>query len=309
MKNGLLSIVLPAYNESAVVEKTISVITELFKKENILCELVLVDDGSKDDTWEKITRLSGEYVRGVHFSRNFGKESAIFAGLEHANEDCVIVMDCDLQHPPKTAVEMYRLWQQGFEVVEGVKSSRGRESALHGFCAGLFYKMMSSSSGIDMSNASDFKLMDRKVVNALLTMTERSMFFRALSSWVGFKSTLIEYDVAERAGGESKWSTSSLFKYAIKNITSFTSAPLHLVTVCGVVLVIICIFFAGEAMFTYLRGDAQEGFTTVILLLTFIGAVIMLSLGIIGYYLSKIYEEIKQRPRYIISETTDTKEN
>lgn len=307
MEKGLLSIVLPAYNESEVIEKAISVITDLFKKENIPCELVLVDDGSKDDTWEKIVKHSGEFIRGVHFSRNFGKESAIFAGLEHAKGDCVIVMDCDLQHPPKTAVQMYRLWQDGFEVVEGVKSSRGRESFIHGWFAGLFYKMMSSSSGIDMSNASDFKLMDKKVVSALLTMTERSMFFRALSSWVGFKSTCIEYDVAERAGGSSKWSTTSLIKYAVKNITSFTSAPLHLVTVCGVILVLICIFFAGEAMFTYVTGDAEEGFTTVILLLTFIGAVIMLSLGVIGYYLSKIYEEIKFRPRYIVSETTDKK--
>lgn len=302
--SGLLSVVLPAYNESEVIELSVKTLCETFETANIEYELVFVDDGSKDDTWDKLSSASSNtHIKAIHFSRNFGKEAAIFAGLEMSKGDCVIVMDCDLQHPPKTAVEMYRLWEQGFEVVEGVKNTRGKETFLHTFAANTFYKMMSSSAGIDMSRASDFKLLDRKAVTALLKLPERNMFFRALSSWVGFKSTQIEYDVAERAGGSSKWSTASLIKYALKNITSFTSFPLQLVSICGGVMILICIFFAIEAIITYSQGNAKEGFTTVILLLTFASSVLMLSLGIIGYYLSKIYEEIKGRPRYIIAET------
>ncbi|MCQ2535669.1 MAG: glycosyltransferase family 2 protein [Lachnospiraceae bacterium] len=302
--SGLLSVVLPAYNESEVIELSIKTLCETFENANINYELVFVDDGSKDDTWKKLSDASSDsHIKAIHFSRNFGKEAAIFAGLEMSKGDCVIVMDCDLQHPPKTAVEMYRLWEQGFEVVEGVKNTRGKETIFHTIAANTFYKMMSSSAGIDMSRASDFKLLDRKAVTALLKLPERNMFFRALSSWVGFKSTQIEYDVAERAGGSSKWSTVSLVKYALKNITSFTSFPLQLVSICGVVMILICIFFAVEAIITYSQGNAKEGFTTVILLLTFASSVLMLSLGIIGYYLSKIYEEIKGRPRYIIAET------
>lgn len=302
--SGLLSVVLPAYNESEVIELSIKTLCETFENANINYELVFVDDGSKDDTWKKLSDASSDsHIKAIHFSRNFGKEAAIFAGLEMSKGDCVIVMDCDLQHPPKTAVEMYHLWEQGFEVVEGVKNTRGKETIFHTIAANIFYKMMSSSAGIDMSRASDFKLLDRKAVTALLKLPERNMFFRALSSWVGFKSTQIEYDVAERAGGSSKWSTVSLVKYALKNITSFTSFPLQLVSICGVVMILICIFFAVEAIITYSQGNAKEGFTTVILLLTFASSVLMLSLGIIGYYLSKIYEEIKGRPRYIIAET------
>lgn len=302
--SGLLSVVLPAYNESEVIELSVKTLCETFTTANIDFELVFVDDGSKDDTWSKLSSATSDNrVKAIHFSRNFGKEAAIFAGLEMSKGDCVIVMDCDLQHPPTTAVEMYHLWEQGFEVVEGVKNTRGKETFLHTFAANTFYKMMSSSAGIDMSRASDFKLLDRKAVTALLKLPERNMFFRALSSWVGFKSTQIEYDVAERAGGSSKWSTVSLVKYALKNITSFTSFPLQFVSICGFVMILICVFFAVEAIITYSQGNAKEGFTTVILLLTFASSVLMLSLGIIGYYLSKIYEEIKGRPRYIIAET------
>ena len=183
-----LSVVLPAYNEEAMLLKAAETLKEILEKEKIEYQLIFVDDGSRDQTWSLITEAAhrDSHVTGIHFSRNFGKEAAIFAGLANAEGDCAAVMDCDLQHPPQTLVQMYRLWQEGYEVVEGVKRTRGKESAIHRASAGLFYKIMSSATKIDMSRASDFKLMDRRAVDSLLEMPERNAFFRAMSSWIGF---------------------------------------------------------------------------------------------------------------------------
>lgn len=299
----MLSVVIPAYNEEKMIPKTTSVTGSILQKAKIPYELVFVNDGSRDNTWAEIENAAKKdgHVTGIHFSRNFGKESAIFAGLANASGDCIAVMDCDLQHPPETLVEMYRLWEQGYEVIEGVKRSRGKESALHKASAGLFYKIMSSAVKIDMSRASDFKLMDRKVVDALLEMPERNAFFRALSSWVGFCSTSVEFDVQERTEGESKWSTWSLVKYAVRNIVGFSTAPMQMVTVAGGIMLLFGIILGIQSLIKYFLGHAVAGFTTVILLILIIGSLIMISLGIIGIYISKIYEEVKNRPRYIIS--------
>lgn len=300
---ALLSIVLPAYNEEAMLPKAVRALDEEMGRAGIACELIFVDDGSKDATWEEITKAAGENprVHGVHFSRNFGKEAAIFAGLAAAKGDCVIVMDCDLQHPPETAVEMYRKWEEGYEVVEGVKRSRGTESALHRASAGVFYSLMSRTTGIDMSRASDFKLLDKKAVASLLEMPERNAFFRAMSSWIGYRSASVEFDVRDREAGESKWSTSSLIRYAVKNIAGFSAAPMQLVTGAGVAVFLLAVVLGIQTLLRYFMGQAIEGFTTVILLLLFLGSIIMISLGIIGYYISRIYQEVQGRPKYIVS--------
>ena len=299
----MLSIVIPAYNEEKMIWKTTEVVSGIMEREKIPFELVFVNDGSREQTWEMIEKAAEKntHVTGIRFSRNFGKESAIFAGLANAEGDCIAVMDCDLQHPPETLVEMYRLWEQGYEVVEGVKRSRGKESVLHRASAGMFYKIMSKAVQIDMSRASDFKLMDRKAVEALLSMPERNAFFRALSSWVGYRTTSVEFDVQERTEGESKWSTWSLIKYAVRNIVGFSSAPLQMITVAGVLTLFFAIVLGIQSLVKYFCGHALEGFTTVILLLLIIGSLIMLSLGIIGIYIAKIYEEVKGRPRYFIA--------
>ena len=241
------------------------------------------------------------HVVGVHFSRNFGKEAAMFAGLEQARGDCCVVIDCDLQHPPEKIVEMYRLWEQGYEVVEGIKEDRGEESGLHKFAANSFYGLISKATGMDMSSSSDFKLLDRKVVDTLNSLPERNVFFRALSFWVGYKKTSVSYCVQERTEGVSKWSTKSLIKYALTNISSFSSAPLHIVTVLGFIMLAVAFVLGIIALVQKISGVALGGFTTVILLLLFSASVIMISLGIIGYYIARIYDEIKGRPRYIIS--------
>ena len=301
----MLSVIIPAYNEEAMIEKTTTVISQLLTDAGIDCELLFVDDGSKDRTWEIITATSttNHLVRGVHFSRNFGKEAAIMAGLSQANGDCCVVIDCDLQHPPEKIIEMYRLWEQGYEIIEGQKSNRGAEGKLHTFAAKTFYSIISAATGFDMANASDFKLLDRKAVNVLINIREKHAFCRALSSWIGFKTTSVEFDVKNREAGESKWSTLSLVKYAINNISSFSTAPMQLVTVLGVIMFVVSIILGGIALIQKICGQALEGFTTVILIQLFSSSVVMISLGIIGYYIAKIYEEIKGRPRYIISDT------
>lgn len=298
-----LSVVLPAYNEEQMLAKTCRTLKKILDLAEINYELVIVDDGSTDQTWKIIeeTAEKDRNVTGVHFSRNFGKEAAIVAGLAQASGNAVAVMDCDLQHPPEVLVKMYRLWEQGYEVVEGIKKNRGTETVFHRKSAGFFYRIMSRATGFNMENASDFKLLDRKAVESVLSMPERSMFFRATSSWVGFKSTSVLFEVQEREAGESKWSTGSLIRYAFRNIVAFTTLPLQFVTIgaggCFICSLLLLIY----SLVRYFTGHAVEGYTTLLIVMLFIGSAVMMSLGIIGYYIARIYEEVKRRPRYIVS--------
>lgn len=306
----MLSVIIPAYNEEKCIKPVYDTISALLAENNIDGEFVFVDDGSKDETYRIITELSAEKdnIVGLHFSRNFGKEAAISAGLASAKGDAVVVIDCDLQHPPEKIVEMYHLWQEGYEIVEGIKKTRGKESKMHGFAARKFYRVISSVVGFDMSNASDFKLLDRKVVDILNRIPERKGFFRAISFWVGFNKTTVEFEVNERLEGESKWSAIGLLKYAISNISAYSTAPMQIVTVLGVMMLIITAIFSVWALIDKIRGIALEGMTTVIIILIFIGSIMMISLGIIGYYVARIYDEIKGRPKYIVSATCRSKE-
>lgn len=301
--NPMLSIIIPSYNEQDNIVRTFETIKDILDRNSIPFEILFVDDGSKDLTYMRIHTLSqtNPEVKGLSFSRNFGKEAAIFAGLEAADGGCCVVMDCDLQHPPAVLPQMYKLWCEGYEVVEGIKTSRGKESFLHTLCAKSFYHLISKATGIDMSSASDFKLLDRKAVDSLLILPERAPFFRALSSWVGFRTTSLPFEVQERTIGTSKWSVFSLFKYAIQNITAFSGAPMQFVTLMGWIMLFASLILGLQSLYRYFTGTALEGFTTVILLQLIIGSVLMISLGIIGHYISRIYDEIKARPRYIIS--------
>ncbi len=303
----LLSIILPSYNEEQNIANTASVLSDFLEKEKIEYELIFISDGSKDNTYSEILAAAEKNacVKGAQFSRNFGKEASIFAGLQLACGDACIVMDCDLQHPPGVIPRMWELWKEGYEVVEGIKSSRGKESLGYKLSAGLFYKIMSKLMKMDMNASSDYKLLDRKVVDVLLGLTEKNTFFRALTFWAGFKTTAVEYEVQERKYGQSKWSVFSLMKYAISNATSFSTLPLQLITVMGMISILFSGILAIQTFIKYLMGTAVEGFTTVILLILIIGGFIMLSLGIIGHYIARIYEEVKGRPKYIISAVTE----
>jgi len=304
---SLLSVIIPSYNEEANIKRTAETIGKVLSEAQIEYELLFVSDGSKDKTYELVCDLAQNdaRIKGLQFSRNFGKEATIFAGMEYIKGDCCAVIDCDLQHPPETLVEMYHLWEEGYDVIEGIKSNRGKEGIIHKMFVGIFYGIMSSLMKMDMNATSDFKLMDKKVVDVLLSLPEKNTFFRALTFWTGFKSTTVTFDVQERVAGKSKWSFKSLVKYAISNTTSFTTAPLQFVTFMGVLMIIFSVVLGVQTLVRYFMGTAVEGFTTVILLLLVIGGCIMISLGIIGHYLSRIYEEVKGRPKYIVRDKTE----
>lgn len=203
-----LSVVVPAYNEEMTLDKAATTIHRILEEARIPHELIFVDDGSTDGTWSRINLAAEHFqcVRGLRFSRNFGKEAAIMAGLTMSKGACTAVLDCDLQHPPEKLLDMYQLWLQGYQVVEGRKRSRGTETASHGLAAKLFYGLISKAAGFDMSDASDFKLLDRTVVDVLIHIPEKQMFFRAMSQWVGFPHGVVLFDVQQREAGESKWS-------------------------------------------------------------------------------------------------------
>lgn len=299
----MLSVILPSYNEEDNISNTAAVISRMLEENKIEYELIFVDDGSRDASWEVICKESkkNRRVRGVRFSRNFGKEGAIFAGLKAAVGDCAVVMDCDLQHPPQTVLEMYDKWLNGAEVVEGKKRSRGKESSAYGGLSKLFYKLIKSASGIDMIDTSDFKLLDRKVINALLDLPERITFFRALSGWVGFKTETVWFDVAPRAFGERKWTTKMLLGYAIRNLSSFTGMPLYISTILGLFIILAAVVI----WILLLCGVNLSSFNAANTAILFVMGLILETVGILSYYVSRIYEEIKNRPRYIVSNTTD----
>jgi polyisoprenyl-phosphate glycosyltransferase len=300
----LVSIIMPVYNEGNQIYSNVVKVLSILTNNQIDYQVILVNDGSTDNTWQEMQRLCKDYINVsiIALSRNFGKESALCAGLEHSNADACVILDSDLQHPPELIPEMVRLWcEEGFDVVEGVKSDRGRESLFGKLTALTFYKLFNKASGINLNSASDFKLLDRKVVDAWKRLNESITFFRGMSAWLGYKRIQIPFIVQERTNGGSKWSVSSLTKLAIQSITSFTSAPLHLVTWLGVILLFADIILSAQTLFMKFSGRAFTGFTTVIILLLGIGSCIMISLGVIGIYISKIYDEVKHRPRYLIS--------
>jgi len=309
---GLLSVVIPIFNEGKSIQENITVIHQTLVSDGIPHEFILVDDGSKDNTWEEIVGIVNDLqiVKAIKLSRNFGKENALCAGLDAAEGDCCVVMDADLQHPPESLKEMYMLWKEkGFEVVEGVKTFRGKESFFQRLSAKVFYKTLKTFSGIDLDNASDFRLMDRVVVEAWKNMPERQTFFRAMSTWVGFSRTQVFFAVQPRKDGRSGWSVFRLVKLAFHAITSFSTVPLQIATFVGFLLFIFFLFMMGQTLYMKINNFAVEGFTTVILLLLIIGSLLMISNGILGIYISKIYEEVKQRPRYLVQKVIGSKNN
>lgn len=298
-----ISLIVPCYNEESNIQPFHSAILDTFKSiSGADFELLFINDGSKDSTFEKIEELhkQDKRVKCVSFARNFGKEAALFAGIRNASGDCAVILDADLQHPPAVIIEMYSKWKEGFEVVEGVKTDRGKEGLFHKLFTKIFYGLISRAVGMDMKNSSDYKLLDKKVVAELAALKERNTFFRALSFWVGFKKTTVYYEVAERSSGVSKWSTKSLIKYAINNVICFSYAPLHIVTVLGIIFLLFGLGISIDAVISYFKGVSTDGFPTLVILLLLGFGAIMLSLGVIGVYIAQIYDEVKSRPQYIV---------
>ena len=304
----MLSVVMPVFREGAHLPRLLTEVRSSVEQCSLPYELVLVDDGSPDDTWHVIAgeAKSCQALRALRLSRNFGKESALCAGLEHARGDAVIVMDADGQHPPSLIPDMVRMWQRsGADIVEAVKRRRGRESLSSKLGAKLFYFILNKLSGFHFKGASDFKLMNRKAVDAWLKMHERNVFFRGMTVWMGFTTVQIPFEVVPRSVGQTTWSLVKRLKLALIGITAFSSFPLHLVTVAGVIFLTVSVLLGFETLYLKLAGHAVSGFATVILLELIIGSLLMISLGIIGEYLARIYEEVKGRPRYLVAESIE----
>ncbi len=298
------ALLIPFYNEEAQVRITADTVHKIMSSLDGSFEILFIDDGSKDRTWDEIEIVSQRYpeVRAIRFSRNFGKEAAICAAMKECSADAVILIDGDLQHPPELIPQMVELWKQGYEVVEAKKNDRGKESIFSRFAANSFYKLFAGTGDINLKNASDFKLLDKKVVEAFNQFSERGTFFRGLSAWLGFKRKEVLFEVAERQTGISKWNLSRKIRLSIDAISAFSSKPLELILLLGIVFVVLGMILALQTLIKFCLGHAAIGFTTVILLELIIGGLILLSLGIIGIYISRIYDEVKARPRYIISE-------
>jgi polyisoprenyl-phosphate glycosyltransferase len=304
----LVSVIMPVFREGAHLHGILTDVRKSLTACDVRYELVLVDDGSPDNTWQVITAEAEncQAIRAVRLTRNFGKESALCAGLEHARGDVVIVMDADGQHPASLIPDMVRLWQSsGADIVEAVKRRRGRESLSSKLGAQLFYFILNRLSGFHFKGASDFKLMNRKALDAWLKLHERNVFFRGMTVWMGFTSVEIPFEVAPRSAGQSTWSVLKRLKLALVGITAFSSFPLHLVTFAGLIFMAVSILLGIQTLYLKVSGQAVSGFATVILLELIIGSLLMISLGIIGEYLARIYEEVKGRPRYLVEESIE----
>jgi len=307
----LISIVIPVFQEAEALPTFLASIRHVLEQCAVSYEVVLVDDGSADTTWPIISQeaQASQAVRGFRLSRNFGKEAALCAGLEKARGDAVIVMDGDGQHPASLLPEMIRMWQTTHaDIVQAVKRSRGQESFSSKASALFFYVLLKQFSGFDLRRASDFKLLSRKAVDAWLRMGERNVFFRGMTAWMGFTTVEIPFEVAQRSRGHSTWSFLKRLKLAITGITAFSSLPLQLVTFAGALFFVFSIVLGAQTIYLKLSGQAVSGFTTVILLELIVGSLLMISLGIIGEYLARIYREVKGRPRYLISESSESPE-
>jgi dolichol-phosphate mannosyltransferase len=304
-----IELLIPVYNEAAVIETHLRQIIDLAAgvEPRHRLSVLLVDDGSRDGTVEVLERFcrAEPRARYLAFTRNFGKEAAIQAGLEHSRADAVVILDSDLQHPPELIPRMVELWENGIKVVEAHKVQRGRESALSRLLATTFYRLFHALSGLDLRNQCDFKLLDRSVVDAYRRLHEQARFFRGLVQWMNFPTARLPFSVPERSGGSSGWSRVKLLRYALHNITSFSALPLQLVSWCGAACLIVGSVFAAISLVQKWQGRALDGFTTVILLQIFFSGALMLSLGIIGHYLARVYEEIKHRPAYLLAPPAD----
>lgn len=295
-----IDIVVPCYNE----EKTIEIFYNEIKNildEKIEWNLIFIDDGSSDKTLSEIKKLND--VKYISFSRNFGKESAIYAGFEKTTADYVILMDVDLQDPPSLILEMIK-YIDDYDIVATRRVSRKGEPKIRSFFARLFYKLMNKISNIELvDGARDFRLMNRTVVDSILELSENNRFSKGLFQWVGFNTKWIEYENVKRIEGETSWSFWQLFNYSIEGIVSFTVAPLYISTVIGILFSIIAFL---SIIFIIIRtlifGDPVSGWPSTITIILFIGGIQLFSIGILGQYLAKTYIEIKNRPKYIIKE-------
>lgn len=298
-----LDIVVPCYNEEEMLQIFYKEVSDNLK--NIKWNVIFVNDGSNDNTLEVIKELENSYdnVKYISFSRNFGKESAIYAGLDYSTEDYVVLMDADLQDPPSLIPKMMEYIKE-YDIVGTRRVTRKGEPFIRSFFARLFYKIANKITKIELvDGARDFRLMKREVVNAILDLKEYNRFSKGIFQWVGFETKWLEYENIERQKGESSWSFWELFKYSIEGIVSFTTAPLHIATITGIFFSIIAFLAIIVIVIkTLLFGEHVEGWPSTVSIILFLSGIQLFAAGIIGEYLAKLYLESKKRPIYIIKE-------
>jgi len=302
----LVSMVVPVYNESAVVGPFYQRATAtLAGLEDYDYELVFVDDGSRDDTFQQLATLAANdpHVRVVKFSRNFGHQIAITAGVDHACGDCIVIIDADLQDPPEVVRSMLDQWRQGYDVVYGVRSDRDGETAMKLMTASVFYRLLRRLTNVQIpANVGDFRLMSRRATDELRRLREKDRFVRGLVSWIGFNQTGVIYSRDKRYAGETKYPYRRMMKFAFDGITSFSTAPLKIATWTGYVAALLAVLYLLSVFVQKLLGFTVEGWATIMVAMLFLGSVQLICLGILGEYLGRIFNEVKPRPMYIVEE-------
>lgn len=303
----LVSILVPCYNEEASLPRLYEEVKRLMDAETAYdWELFLIDDGSRDRTMEIILQLAQQDQRVSYacLSRNFGKENAMLAGFDHVAGDCMVIMDADLQHPPTLIPEMLKLWEQGYDDVYAKRNSRGKESPMRKALSLAFYRIISKSARYEvLQNVGDFRLLDRRCINALRNLRENERYTKGMYCWIGFKKKEVMFDTHDRIAGVSKWSYSSLLNLAIEGITSFTTAPLRMASIMGftVALGALC-YMIWVIVKAIVWGEPVSGYPTIMTVMLFLGAVQLISIGILGEYVGRIFNETKQRPVYVVRE-------
>lgn len=300
---GLLSVVAPVYNEEELVEAFVK--RSCAAVADYAFELVLVNDGSSDSTPELLDRMAAEdpRVRVVHLSRNFGHQAALTAGLEHAAGDVVAMIDADLQDPPELIPRMVEQWEHGSDVVYAVRNQRDGETAFKLATASWFYRLFDKLAQVDLEpNSGDFRLLDRRALDALLSMTERSRFLRGMTVWVGFTQTAVHYEREARTAGETKYTLRKMLRFSLDAIASFSHLPLQLATYAGLLSAGVAFVAIPVVVGLHFADSYLPGFGTITILILLLGGIQLIALGVIGEYVGRIYDEVKHRPLYIVRE-------
>lgn len=311
-----VSLLIPVYNEEESLDSLYTALRPLLDnthpklKSSYDWEVILIDDGSHDSSLQKMRALNStdSRMRYVSLSRNFGKENAMLAGFDRVSGDCMVIMDADLQHPVDTIPEMLEEWENGWEDVYGRRLSRGKESIFRKIFTKVYYGLLNKSTRVDvLPNVGDFRLLDRKVVDAIKNLRESQRYTKGLYCWVGFKKTGVDFQTANRAAGETHMSPGRLINLALEGITSYTTAPLRIATILGFIISILSIFYMIYIVCkTMIYGEPIQGFPTLICTILFLGGCQLTALGIIGEYIGKIYNESKCRPPYIVAEESNS---
>lgn len=302
-----VTILIPCYNEEQSLPLLYEQLASLVDNHTeYKWEILFVNDGSKDNTIHLIKQLSkkDEHISYIDLSRNFGKEAAMLAGFDYATGDCMVIMDADLQHPPHLIPEMLKYWEEGYDDVYAKRTTRGKESWLRKNLSLLYYKVLQKTTRVEiLQNVGDFRLLDRKCIDTLKQLRESERYTKGMFCWIGFNKKEIEFEQGDRVAGETSWNYLGLFNLAIEGITSFTIAPLRLSTMIGVIVSLIAfIYMCVIIAKTLIWGEDVQGFPTLIVVILFLGGVQLLSLGIIGEYLGRIFHETKNRPVYVVKE-------